>query len=157
MTLLETEWVIHLLFDLAIMCQYLSMLLYSASMTPHDFIYKHCRGKISQTVRKRLSGLLCRVSHCLQPSSLYSFMNAENPRQAAWWADFLHSSSEGFCSTQVFDSSRYCILQEEGESEQWRINQCKSFLPFYCWLYLHSIWVGCGAVFAHDEIRLSQM
>lgn len=64
------------------------------------------------------------VSHCLQPSTLYSLVNATNSLQAFLCAVFLQLSCRGFISTQVFDSSRYCILHKE-EDGQKQSNHCK--------------------------------
>lgn len=64
------------------------------------------------------------LSHCLQPSTLYSLVNASNSLQAYLCADFLQLSCRGFISTQVFDSSRYCILHKE-EDGQKHNNRCE--------------------------------
>lgn len=64
------------------------------------------------------------LSHCRQPSNLYSSVNAANSLQAFLCADFLQISCRGFISTQVFDSSRYCILHKE-EDGQKQNNQCE--------------------------------
>lgn len=55
-----------------------------------------------------------KLFHCLQPLVLYACLNVSKPLHAELRFIFLHSS-KGFGSTQVFESKRYCILQNEGE------------------------------------------
>lgn len=58
------------------------------------------------------------LSHCKQPLTLYSWVNAANSLQAYLCADLLQLSCRGFISTQVFDSSRYCILHKEEDGQK---------------------------------------
>lgn len=58
------------------------------------------------------------LSHCVQPSTLYLLVNLLNSPQACLCADFLQLSGRGFISTQVFDSSRYCILHREEDGQK---------------------------------------
>lgn len=60
----------------------------------------------------------------MQPSTLYLLVNALNSLQTCLCADFWQLSCRGFISTQVFDSSRYCILHKEEEGQR-QNNHCE--------------------------------
>lgn len=109
----------------AIMSQYICMFSYYAYMTEKKISQHQCWLCISlettvTEVHTENENEMKWISlfHCLQPSTLYSSINALNLAQAIWFVVFLHSSSKGLFSTQVFDSNRYCILQKGGESEK---------------------------------------